>query len=262
MRSMSRFLLATAAVIAIAAGVARAQQPDPATEPTAAPQVVPTAVPSTDTSTEAAPPQPVQGEEKPVQDAQPPQDAPPPVDAAPAPAPVEAAPVAPAPAPVVAPEPQAQPPAAKSADKPAEKPSKKRAEKIDKKPVKPAVEENKEIKAETKPADAAAAAPLAGANPPSSGDGAAPPSAPAESAAPPAPIDTTGATSVNTNKETEEVPAKKSSPIGTIALIGALAIGVGIVVRLTMRRRKEEDITIFDKSPAPRAPRPPIAHHP
>ena len=129
--------------------------------------------------------------------------------------------------------------------------------------VKPAVEENKEIKAETKPADAAAAAPLAGANPPSSGDGAAPPSAPAESAAPPPPIDTTGAGSLNANKEAEEqVPAKKSSPIGTIALIGALAIGVGIVVRLTMRRRKEEDITIFDKSPAPRAPRPPIAHHP
>jgi len=261
MRSMSRFLLATAAAFVIAAGVARAQQPDPATEPTAAPQVVPTAVPNPQTSTEAAPPQPVQGEEKPA-DAPPPQDAPPPVDAAPAPAPVEAAPVAPAPEPVVAPEPQAQPPADKPADKPAAKPSKKRAEKIDKKPVKPAVEENKEIKAETKPADAAAAAPLAGANPPSSGDGAAPPSAPAESAVPPAPIDTTGATSVNTNKETEEVPAKKSSPIGTIALIGALAIGVGIVVRLTMRRRKEEDITIFDKSPAPRAPRPPIAHHP
>ena len=130
--------------------------------------------------------------------------------------------------------------------------------------MKPAAEEVKEIKqTETKPADAAAAAPVAGANPPSSGDGAAPPSAPAESAAPPAPIDTTGASSLNANKEAEEqVPAKKSSPIGTIALIGALAIGVGIVVRLTMRRRKEEDITIFDRSPAPRAPRPPIAHHP
>ncbi len=153
MRSMSRFLLVTAAVLGIAAGVALAQEPVPAPEPNPAPaEQTAEPVESTDTP----------------------------------PAPVE--------------------------EQPAEEP-------------------------------------------PASATG-------TEPAAPPAPIDTTGAGSVAPAEQAEEAPVRESSPIGTWFMIAGLALGVGIVVRLTMRRRQDEEISIFDRSPAPRAPRPPIAHHP
>ena len=106
MRSMSRFLLVSAAAFGIAVGMARAQDPpqppDEQQPPVTAPEVVPTQVPVESTEAEApAPiaveePQPV--EPQPVEAApvdtldvqQPPADAAPPSEAVPAPPPVTA----------------------------------------------------------------------------------------------------------------------------------------------------------------------------
>jgi hypothetical protein len=124
------------------------------------------------------------------------------------------------------------------------------------KPAEPATPESSSVE----PKDTAAAA-GASVEPPSSGNGAVPPSSTAETAPPP-PLDTTGAGTV-TNKveETESIPAKKSSPVGIVLLVGALAAGIGLIVRMTMRRRRDEDLSIFDRTTGPAAPRPPIAHH-
>ena len=152
-------------------------------------------------------------------------------------------------------------------EQPVDKPVVKK--KTEKKPVKPVEEVKPEVvkpeaSAATEAPDAAAAGAAASVNPPSTGDGAAPPPASsAESAAAAPPLDTTGVGNVAAAEKTEEqAPVRDSSPIGTVLMIAGLAVGLFIVVRLTMRRRQDEEISIFDRSPAPRAPRPPIAHHP
>jgi hypothetical protein len=148
---------------------------------------------------------------------------------------------------------------------PAPAPEKPRVD-VKKKTQKKSIQQTEEKKVEPAPNESAAG-PVAPVVPPSSGDGAAPPPASASTegteAAPAPPLDTTGAGSVApAAEETEQAPARESSPFGTWLLVGGLAVGLAIVVKMTMRRRKDDDISIFDRSPAPSAPRPPIAHHP
>jgi hypothetical protein len=132
------------------------------------------------------------------------------------------------------------------------------------KPVEPAPAE----KIDQDKAAAAAAATAAGdqGTPPPSGGDVAGPTAPSTGDANPAqaqpppvsPLDTTDARSFV--PAGEEEPAKRATGAGTWVVLATLVLGIAYIVTLTVRRRRDDDLSIFDRS-APRAPRPPIAHH-
>jgi fused signal recognition particle receptor len=256
MRSIRNYLLASAAVFAIAAGPARAQEPDPATEapqPTAtAPAATPTPSPMAPTAmpndSAAVAPAPESPAETPVTEA----------------APVEAAP-APVQAPVVETQPQAAPPPvvpapAVAPERPVRKPAAKPAPK---KPLEPAAVPEKSDREKALDSAAAGAATDTGAVPPSDGgvSGTTAPSAPSAEAVPMVPpVSAPSETAAARSESTDEAPAESGRGAGTWIVFAVLALGVAYVVRLTVRRRQVEDLSIFDRG-APRPVQPPIVHH-
>ncbi len=267
MRSMSRYLLAAAVVFAIAAGPVRAQEPESATEapqptataPAATPTpnpMAPTAVPSGDTEAARASELPVVA---PVEPAPVDVDAPPVADAV-APEP-DAAPVEPAPAPepAVVPDEPVHRPVARAVPK-----SKKPLENSAPKPEKSDRE---------KALDAAAAQVRDAGNPPPSGgdvagtaaavpESAASEAAPADAAPMVPPLSASEETTAVRSDAAVETETGGSRGSGTWIVLGFLALGILFVAAMTVRRRKSEELSIFERTASvPASRRPPVPRH-
>ncbi len=166
------------------------------------------------------------------------------------PAPVE---FAPAPPPVV------EPPSASAAapELPVRKPV---ARTAPKKPLQaaPAPEKTDREKALD---SAAVASTDPGAPPPSNGDVAGP-TAPAPDLAPMVPPLSDSAETSAARTEGGAGPADSGRGAGTWIVLAALGLGILFVAGLTIRRRRDDELSIFDRSvPSPRATQPPLVHH-
>ncbi len=245
MRSMSRFLLTVAAVFAIATGTLQAQEPEPATEapqqtaadPAATPTpgpTVPTVIPSErEAGSGAAAPVEAQ-----VEPPAPSEAGLPPVEELPVVEPPILAPVAPA-------EPLVK-----------KQPVKKPVPKTPKKPLEAAPVPEKGEREQV--LDSAAAATDPGDAPPSDPDVAGPTATSADAAPMVPPLSGSADTAVARTDSTDETPAVSGRGAGTWVIFVALALGVLFVAGLTFRRRRTEDLSIFERpvgvSPAPEPP--------
>lgn len=255
MRSIRRYILTAASAFAIAAGAARAQEPDPATEATPA-ATVPAATPTPNSMAPTAMP----NEDSANTGAQPPEVTPLETSEA---APAQAAPETPLvpPAEAVAPVEVPVPPPAAAPAAPVKKPRV-----AAKKPVEPATESPKAEKSEREKALEGAAATVkdSGTPPPTSPDGTGAsgtvvPQADAAPMVPPVDPPATAASARTAETASAETPAEPSSGrgAGTWVVLAILALGIAGVIRLTVRRRQVDELSIFDRSVA-RPTHPPV----
>ena len=101
-------------------------------------------------------------------------------------------------------------------------------------------------------------------------DASAPPAPPADGvagstspdAAPMVPPLSSDETAAARTETTEETTTQTGRGAGTWVVLAALGLGIAFVIGLTVRRRRAEELSIFERSvTAAPAPQPPIAHH-
>jgi uncharacterized protein HemX len=106
---------------------------------------------------------------------------------------------------------------------------------------------------------AAAAATEPGAPPAPPAEGVAGSTAP--DAAPMVPPLSADETAAGRTETTEETTTQTSLGAGTWVVLAALGLGIAFVIGLTVRRRRAEELSIFERSmTAATAPQPPIVH--